>query len=119
MTTGYELDMYKNISTIRQEAIKQTKALERIATVLEVLALRDEPMPPTSGDVVQPRCIDCHRTPSEIKEYVELAADAGLTPDDFVRRDEGTYNPTNGHFACSYCYIEMGSPVTPAGWKAP
>ena len=46
MTTGYERDMFHDISQIRAEVTKQTRALERIASALENLALRDDPLPP-------------------------------------------------------------------------
>jgi hypothetical protein len=27
-----------------------------------------------------------------------------------VREEEGTYNPANGHFLCTHCYIAAGMP---------
>lgn len=64
-------------------------------------------------------CIGCNKAPAEIGEYVELAEADGITPDEFVRSEEGTYNPENGHFACTSCYIAMGEPSSPRGWRAP
>lgn len=65
-------------------------------------------------------CIKCGKTPSEIEEYVEAAKDEGMTPDEYVRTEEGTFNPVNGHFACTDCYIDMGMPSAPGrGWVAP
>lgn len=67
-----------------------------------------------------PRCIGCHRPPEEIPEYVEAAEDwPGMSPADYVRNEEGTYNKANGHFACTGCYIKMGEPSSPYGWVAP
>lgn len=68
----------------------------------------------------QPVCVGCNNIPSQIEEYVDMAEAAGLSPDDFVRQEEGTYNPENGHFACTDCYIRMGQPTEPGrGWVAP
>jgi len=60
----------------------------------------------------------CNRTPSEISEYWDKAHDSGLTINDYVRQNEGTYNPVNGHFACTECYIKLGMPSSRSGWKA-
>lgn len=60
----------------------------------------------------------CQRKPNQIYEYVDAAADAGLTPDDYVKQYEGTYNSANGHFACTACYIALGMPSSRTGWKA-
>jgi hypothetical protein len=67
------------------------------------------------------RCIGCGKTPDELDEYARefLGYPESWTRTDFVRREEGTYNPANGHFACTRCYIAMGQPSTPSGWKAP
>jgi hypothetical protein len=64
-------------------------------------------------------CIGCNKQPSEIEEYTEAAAEEDMSPDDYVRVEEGTFNPENGHFACTSCYIQMGMPSSPTGWKAP
>lgn len=64
-------------------------------------------------------CIGCSKTPEELEEYVEAAREAGMSPRRYVIQEEGTYNPDNGHFACTKCYIEMGEPSSPTGWKAP
>lgn len=37
----------------------------------------------------------------------------------YVRAEEGTYNPVNGHFLCDDCYIKAGMPSNPSGWKCP
>jgi hypothetical protein len=58
------------------------------------------------------RCVGCDRVPDEIDEYIEAAKDEGLRhPSQFVRRNEGTYNPDNGHFYCTKCYIKAGQPL--------
>ncbi len=65
-------------------------------------------------------CIRCLRAPVEIHEYRVAADREDMTPDAFVRSNEGTLNESNGHFACTECYIAMGMPTAPGrGWKAP
>jgi hypothetical protein len=60
-------------------------------------------------------CINCKKTPGELKEYVEEAKDLGITPDLYVQFNEGTYNFDKNIFACTSCYVEMGMPVGVAG----
>ena len=55
-------------------------------------------------------CIGCNKIPAMIQEYVVCARNNGITPDEYVRREEGTLNPDNGHFWCTECYSEMGMP---------
>jgi hypothetical protein len=66
-----------------------------------------------------PVCIGCGKTPEEMTEYSKESTDSNFEPNDYVKREEGTYNPANGHFACTPCYIDMGMPSSPTGWKAP
>lgn len=68
---------------------------------------------------MKPTCIGCGKHPDDIEEYREIVAGTDEAPDDYVRQEEGTYNPANGHFACTDCYIEMGMPSSPRGWVAP
>lgn len=53
----------------------------------------------------EPRCNGCGKTPDELPCYTYPAAEEGLTPSDYVRREEGTFNPANGHFLCDDCFI--------------
>lgn len=77
-----------------------------------------------------PICIGCARRPYELDEYrdaIEDPEDPDQDPvtDDDVRAyailNEGTYNPKNGHFLCSPCYIANGMPSKPAPgrWVCP
>ncbi|MCP9209631.1 hypothetical protein [Streptomyces cucumeris] len=50
-------------------------------------------------------CIDCNKSPNEIPEYIEGARIEGVSPEEFVAADEGTYNRKNGHFLCTDDYI--------------
>ncbi len=69
----------------------------------------------------KPICIGCNKHPDQIEEYIEAAKDEDMTPDEYVRQEEGTYNRENGHFACTSCYITMGMPAKPypETWVAP
>lgn len=71
--------------------------------------------------VAQPplRCAGCGKCPSELTEYSAPAADAAVTPDEYVRREEGTLNRASGRFLCTRCYIEAGCPAGPNGWRVP
>ena len=66
-----------------------------------------------------PVCIGCKKYPRDLEEYVEAAEEEKITPDAYVRHNEGTYNPINGHFLCTDCYIDAGMPSGPHGWVAP
>ena len=68
---------------------------------------------------MNPVCNYCHKTPSEIPEYVDFAEQANMTPDEYVKSEEGTYNRLNGHFACTDCYMSIGMPCSSDGWVAP
>lgn len=64
-----------------------------------------------------PRCNGCGKEPHELECYTELAMEEGLTPEEYVRRNEGTYNPVNGHFMCDDCYLAAGAPAVK--WPGP
>src|SRR4051812_11895548 len=66
-----------------------------------------------------PLCIGCNKKASELPEYIEAAQEAEITPEDYARTEEGTYNPINGHFLCTDCYIAQGMPTADGGWVAP
>jgi hypothetical protein len=69
--------------------------------------------------VTKPICIGCNKHPDELSEYVDAAWENGFSsPAEYVQREEGTYNPSNGHFLCTGCYIEAGMPTSPRGWTA-
>jgi len=56
-------------------------------------------------------CAECGRRPDEIHEYVWAAKECGCTPEEYVRQEEGTYNPRTGRFWCSECYVKIGMPL--------
>jgi len=57
------------------------------------------------------RCNGCKRTPTQITAYAWFAEGEGLTNDEYVIQEEGTYNRANGHFWCDECYIAAGQPL--------
>jgi hypothetical protein len=67
----------------------------------------------------QPVCNGCGKTPEELEEYSAELTGSTLTPTQYVRVEEGTYNPRNGHFLCTACYIKAGMPSEAGGWVAP
>jgi hypothetical protein len=76
------------------------------------------------ADTIRPYDPRCNRFGGEITEYDDLIVDFGQvvtaeTREDFIRNNDGTYNPMNGHFACTECYIAIGAPSSPSGWKCP
>lgn len=69
---------------------------------------------------MQPICIGCGKTPEQLQEYIDAAEENDLrSPSAYVRQEEGTYNPENGHFLCTECYFKAGAPSGPNGWRAP
>lgn len=63
----------------------------------------------------------CQRPPDQIEEYRVFADAEGITPDEFVWREEGTLDRASGQFLCTACYMKAGSPTKPfhqGGWTA-
>jgi hypothetical protein len=61
---------------------------------------------------METRCNGCLKAPYELSEYTELALYEGH-PNALaaVQNEEGTYNPENGHFWCTLCYIKAEQPL--------
>jgi hypothetical protein len=70
---------------------------------------------------IKPFCTGCNKFADEIEEYIDAAREEEMTPDDYCREEEGTYNPINGHFLCTDCYIAAGMPSVhaPGQWVCP
>lgn len=63
-------------------------------------------------DDFEPKCVGgCGREFNEIEEYIESAKEENMTIEDYIKNEEGTYNPSNGHFYCTRCYIKLGMPL--------
>jgi hypothetical protein len=69
----------------------------------------------------RPFCVGCNKHADELDEYIDAAREdgRGFDANKYVRVEEGTYNPENGHFLCTPCYNKAGMPSSPRGWKAP
>lgn len=57
------------------------------------------------------KCIMCGKRPEEIEEYVECAKQEEMTPEQYVKSCEGTYNSAVELFYCTDCYIKAGMPL--------
>ncbi|CDQ17972.1 hypothetical protein [Halobacillus karajensis] len=57
------------------------------------------------------QCIRCQREPKEIQEYVDQANEMEMSPHEYVRMDEGTYDIRTDMFCCTKCYVQMGAPL--------
>ncbi len=57
------------------------------------------------------KCKVCRKAPEDIEEYVEAAIENECTPEEYVRQEEGTYNPHTKEFYCTDCYINIGMPL--------
>jgi hypothetical protein len=123
---GMERDLDRRIDEIQELKRELTEErLDRIRLEGEVQALQDQVRSllatarGTQGHSLEPICIGCQKSPSEISEYAPEVTGSDLSPDDYVRQEEGTYNSVNGHFLCTFCYIRQGMPTAPGGWIAP
>ena len=57
------------------------------------------------------KCKVCNRKPDEILEYTIAADEEGITPEDYVFKNEGTFNFSTSLFYCTKCYINKGIPL--------
>lgn len=74
------------------------------------------------GTDIRPFCTGCKKYADQLEEYIEGAKESEQTITEFVIENEGTYNPSNGHFLCTPCYIDAGMPSNPhpqPNWTAP
>lgn len=67
-----------------------------------------------------PTCFKCGRSCDTIAEFKPgLWNLDNLTPAEYVRTFESTYNPASNHFCCSRCLLAGHGPLEPKEWKAP
>lgn len=52
-----------------------------------------------------PLCPACGRQAADIPDVVMFGKENGLSPEEFVRQEDGTYNPASEHFLCDTCFI--------------
>lgn len=57
------------------------------------------------------KCKNCGLAPDQIDEYIDIADEEEMSPEEYVISEEGTYNPTTGRFYCTDCYIKVGEPL--------
>lgn len=60
----------------------------------------------TEEQTVCPYCVEG----KTMEDYVEYE-DSEMSNFDFMRAEEGTYDPYSGCFTCSSCYIRIGMPL--------
>jgi len=56
-------------------------------------------------------CLGCGFRPNDLGEYIVASEDYSCTPEEYVIRKEGTYDPETGTFLCTDCYIKAGTPL--------
>ena len=57
------------------------------------------------------KCAVCGKEPNEILEYRLQAEEEGITSEQFVQEEEGTYDYSTGYFVCTDCYTKIGMPL--------
>ena len=57
------------------------------------------------------QCKVCRKQPHELEEYIEMGQAEGMSPEEFVSKEEGTYNRETGMFYCTDCYTKIGMPL--------
>jgi len=57
------------------------------------------------------KCRGCGKQPHEIAEYRYAAIGENVTPEDYVKQEEGTYDPRTDQFLCTDCDVKAGTPV--------
>lgn len=53
------------------------------------------------------KCEFCLRKPSEIEDYIVAADECDLSPNEYVKKEEGSYNRSTKTFCCPTCYSKM------------
>lgn len=87
---------------------------------MEEARRRNEVMIAHKDDPDDPICIGCCKRPAEDPTYVMFAEEEDISPAEYVKHNEGTFNWNNGHYLCDDCYIKNGQPSAPGrGWKCP
>lgn len=55
---------------------------------------------------------------AEDMEDIDNWREEDETRSEYIMNNDGTYDPATGFFACDRCYIMLGQPSSPQGWKA-
>lgn len=64
-------------------------------------------------------CQGCNKSPADLKEYIDMGDEEGMSAEEYCWSEEGTLNRSNGHFLCTGCYCAAGMPSSPRGWVCP
>jgi len=62
-------------------------------------------------------CARCRKDPIDIPEYADHAKADNMEVHNWVQLEEGTFNHKLQLFVCTLCYIAIGMPSSPRGWK--
>lgn len=57
------------------------------------------------------KCPYCEKQPNQLDEYISPSQVLNITPDEFVRMEEGTYHRATDLFCCTVCYVKIGTPL--------
>jgi len=71
----------------------------------------------SSHGTIRPYDPYCERY-AEDMEYIDNWREEDETRSEYIMNNDGTYDPATGFFACDRCYIMLGQPSSPQGWKA-
>ncbi len=65
---------------------------------------------------IRVRCARCRKVPAEVVDRAWL--EEGELAEHYILVNEGTLDRATGAFLCDECYIAVGMPSSPTGWKA-
>lgn len=107
-----------------RKVVSLSEALQGVREVMleEEQTLLQQRLTPQEQDRIadgESYCFRCGRPANSFSEYRVLAQDQSYTAHEYVLHEEGTYNPATNRFACDGCYIAIGMPAAPGGWRAP
>lgn len=60
---------------------------------------------------IKVKCRGCGKCPDALKECVNGSRIEEVTPEEYVKQNDGTYNPATGLFYCDMCYVKSGCPL--------
>lgn len=105
---------YRLTSAMVREAVEKLRE-QRYGPQQQVSPTLEEQQRIADGE---PYCFRCGKPASSFSEYASNLEECQSVAD-YVREDEGTYNPETNRFACDGCYIAIGMPAGLNGWQAP
>lgn len=108
-----------HVTTVNLGSLADVRAAlsSKLATNASPMQFHPEPTDP-SKIKDEPYDPGCGRYASDI-EFLSMYTEEGQTTAEYVRAEDGTYNPETNHFLCDDCYMRAGMPSSPNGWKCP